>query len=247
MVAPQLDQLEGVPVIMTDRSPLRDDDSILAAEYALGVMQGADRDSFAMRIAGDPALAREVRKWDEHFVGFADDIEPVAPPQSVRTALQNRLFADLPSSGRAGLWNSLNFWRGLAIASVAAVVALGAWNLQKPADIPAEALVAQVAGETNAVKLVAYYDAAKGQLRVNRTEGTAAAGRSFELWLIAGQEAPVSLGVLPATAATQITVPEALRTKFGGGVLAISDEPAGGSPTGAPTGAVLATGQLASI
>ena len=232
---------------MTDRSPQREDDAMLAAEYALGVLQGPERDAFARRIASEPALAAEVRKWDEHFVSFAEDIAPVAPPQKVSAALESRLFADSTAATRPSLWNSLNFWRGLAVASVAAVVALGAWNLQKPAEQPTAALVAQVAGETNAVKLVAYYDAAKGQLRVNRTEGTAAAGRSFELWLIAGQDAPVSLGVLPATATTQIPVPEALRAKFSGGVLAISDEPAGGSPTGAPTGAVLATGQLASI
>ena len=232
---------------MTDRSPRRDDDATLAAEYALGVLQGADREAFAKRIANEPALSAEVRKWDEHFISFADDIAAVAPPLSVKAALEKRLFASAPSGSRPSLWNSLGFWRGLAIASVAAVVALGAWNLQKPVEQQTEALVAQVAGETNAVKLVAYYDAAKGQLRVNRTEGAAAAGRSFELWLIAGKDAPVSLGVLPATAATQIPVPEALRAKFTGGVLAISDEPAGGSPTGAPTGAVLATGQLASI
>ena len=107
--------------------------------------------------------------------------------------------------------------------------------------------MAQVAGEANTVKLVAYYDEAKGELRLNRTEGAAATGRSFELWLIAGQDAPVSLGVLPTANTTRLVVPVNIRAKFKGGVLAISDEPAGGSPTGAPTGAVLATGQLASI
>ena len=61
------------------------------------------------------------------------------------------------------------------------------------------------------------------------------------------QTLPDSLGVLPQDAASRITLPEALRGKLVGSVLAISDEPEGGSPTGAPTGAVLATGELTRV
>jgi anti-sigma-K factor RskA len=220
------------------------DDSILAAEYALGLMRGKARDAFARRLANEPQLAATLRQWDEQFVSFADDIDAVEAPRSLEAALEKRLFAE---AAKPSLWSSLNFWRGLAIASLGAVIAVGAWNLQRPIPPDGQALVAQVAGETKAVTLVAYYDAAKGELRLNRVGGEAASGRSFELWLIAGKDAPVSLGVLPAAATTRISVPENLRAKFKDGILAISDEPTGGSTTGAPTGAVLATGQLAVI
>jgi anti-sigma-K factor RskA len=220
------------------------DDSILAAEYALGLMRGKARDEFARRLAGEPQLAATLRQWDEQFLSFADDVEPVEAPRSVEVALEKRLFAEV---AKPSLWSSLNFWRGLAMASLVAVVGLGAWNLQRALPPDGQALVAQVAGETKAVTLVAYYDSAKGELRLNRTTGEATAGRSFELWLIAGKDVPVSLGVLPAAAITRISVPENLRAKFKDGILAISDEPTGGSTTGAPTGAVLATGQLALI
>jgi anti-sigma-K factor RskA len=213
------------------------DDGILAAEYALGLLRGEARDAFARRLANEPQLATSLRQWDEQFVAFADDIAPVEAPRSIEAALEKRLFAD---AAKPSLWSSLNFWRGLSIASLAAVLALGAWNLQRPVSPGGPALVAQVAG-------VAYYDTAKGELRLNRVNGEAASGRSFELWLIAGKEAPVSLGLLPAVATTSITIPENLRAKFKDGILAISDEPTGGSTTGAPTGAVLATGQLAVI
>jgi len=39
-------------------------------------------------------------------------------------------------------------------------------------------------------------------------------------------------------------VPDDLRRRVAGAVLAISDEPEGGSPTGAPTGDVLAVGPV---
>ncbi len=231
---------------MTDRKSLPEDDNMLAAEYALGVLQGDARQAFARRLEQDAALAAAVRQWDEHFVGMADDIAAVAPPRQVELALEKRLFGQ-DAQAKPSLWNSLGFWRGLAIASLAAIVAVGAWNVRSPTESAGNGLVAQVAGDAKAVTLVAYYDAAKGELRLNRTAGTAASGRSFELWLIAGQDAPVSLGLLPADANGRFVVPVNLRSKLKGGTLAISDEPQGGSTTGAPTGAVLATGQLTDV
>ncbi len=231
---------------MTDRLLISEKDGMLAAEYALGVLQGEARQNFVRRMEEDSALTAAVREWDEHFVSFTDEIAAVHPPRHIEAALEKRLFA--PSlQAQPSMWNSLAFWRGLSIASVAAVVALGAWNLRPAVDVPGSGLVAQVAGEANTVILAAYYDDANGELRLNRTEGTAIAGRSFELWLIAGKDAPVSLGLLPAETNGAILVPVSLRPKLKGGTLAISDEPQGGSTTGAPTGAVLATGQLTII
>ena len=117
----------------------------------------------------------------------------------------------------------------------------------EPVALQPAGFVAELSGETGAVRLVAFYDAASGQLRLHRTEGTAATGRAFELWLIAGAEKPVSLGLLPDDARTVLSLPEALTAKLGAAVLAISDEPAGGSATGQPTGAVLATGKVSAI
>jgi anti-sigma-K factor RskA len=228
MVAPQPDQPEGVPVIMTTR--LSEKDNITAAEYALGVLQGSARVAFAKRIENEPAVAAVVRQWDEQFAPFADEIAPQTPSQ------------------KPSFWNSLGLWRGLTVASLAAAVAIGTWSLRPLPDAPTDkALVAQVAGEQGAVKLAAYYNPANGELRLNRVEGAAISGRALELWLIAGQEAPVSLGLLSNQANTRVMVPEALRAKFPKGVLAVSDEPAGGSTTGAPTGAVLATGALTDV
>jgi anti-sigma-K factor RskA len=224
-----------------------DDDDILAGEYALGVLQGEAREAFARRLAEHPGLAENVRFWEEHFAQLTEEIAPVAPPQHVLARIENSLFTSRQQSTRPSLWDSLGFWRGLAVASLVAVVAIGAWNFRPQEQVPGQALVAEVVGEQGLVKLVAFYDEAKGELRINRTEGTAAADRSFELWLIAGQDAPVSLGVLPAETPSRHTIPVALRGKFPNGVLAISDEPQGGSPTGAPTGAVLATGKLTQI
>jgi anti-sigma-K factor RskA len=173
----------------------------------------------------------------------------VQPPAAVLDAVERRLFpADRQT---AGLWRSLPFWRGLTAALFCALVAgLGLyaaapWRASGP---PAASYVAALSGPADALRLVAYYDAATGALKLNRVNGVPASGRDFELWLIAGSEPPVSLGVLPRQSMATLSVPPALAGKLGPeAVLAVSDEPQGGSPTGLPTGAVLATGALTAI
>jgi len=67
-----------------------------------------------------------------------------------------------------------------------------------------------------------------------------AAGRDLALWevLIAG--VPRSLGLLAAQGATELPLKRAL---LGAVALAVSQKPRGGSPTGAPTGPVVWTGE----
>lgn len=66
----------------------------------------------------------------------------------------------------------------------------------------------------------------------------------LELWSIQGNQAPRSLGVLHVKEG-QATLPQtALNLITQDSVLAISLEPTGGSPSGAPTGAVLYTGTI---
>jgi anti-sigma-K factor RskA len=110
-----------------------------------------------------------------------------------------------------------------------------------PVDPP---YVAQIAAEDGSLVVQAVYDDATGTLFVDREAGGAAPGRALELWLIAGEDAPVSLGVMPQDAQAILRVADDLRGRVAGAVLAISDEPEGGSPTGAPTGDVLAVGPV---
>ena len=62
--------------------------------------------------------------------------------------------------------------------------------------------------------------------------------RSLELWALReGATAPVSLGLLQGSGRTRLRAPVTTNTR-----LLISQEPTGGSPTGAPTGPVVYAG-----
>jgi anti-sigma-K factor RskA len=67
--------------------------------------------------------------------------------------------------------------------------------------------------------------------------------RALELWAVPGQGAPRSLGVVAAQGTTTVIRAELLRNTA---AFAVSVEPAGGSPTGAPTGPIISVGKLES-
>lgn len=83
-------------------------------------------------------------------------------------------------------------------------------------------------------------------MTVRRMTATADSGRSYELWLIPGRNSkPQSLGIVGATEYTSRPLPENFDVAtLQAARYAVSLEPAGGSPSGAPTGPVLFTGKM---
>jgi anti-sigma-K factor RskA len=92
---------------------------------------------------------------------------------------------------------------------------------------------------------VAVYDPGRHAIVLTPASVSAAAGRSPELWLIPTGGKPVALGVAAFDGSVQLA--PAAGEGVSRGVLAVSVEPKGGSPTGQPTGPVIATGQLAQL
>lgn len=227
-------------------------DTILAAEYVLGVLPADERRRVAERIESDPAFAREVDTWEVRLSGMAEAYEPVEPPADVKQALDRRLFAGgaAPARSRAGLWNSLLLWRSLtAAALLVALVALAIpWLTVDPGTITTERLVASLSDDETDVHYFAVYDAASAEIGLSHVAGARAEGRDFELWLIEGDDPPASLGVIPQGSNVHLAVSEELQRRIdAGAVFAISLEPEGGSPTGQPTGPVVAAGDLKTI
>ena len=223
-------------------------DDTLAAEYVLGVLPADERQRAALRIEEDAAFARLVDQWEARLAPLGSGYAEVDPPPAVREALDRRLFAS-QTAPQAGLWQSLAFWRGLAAAALAALAIYIAVPFLQPAAVgEQERLVASLAPQESDVHYFVVYDANTRDIGLSHVTGARAEGRDFELWVIEGQNPPVSLGVIPAGSNVHIEVSQELRQRIeAGSVFAISLEPEGGSPTGAPTGPVVAAGDLHSV
>jgi anti-sigma-K factor RskA len=227
-------------------------DDAVAADYVLGVLAADERQVVARRIETDAAFAQLVDRWEVTLAPMARGYAPVEPPVSIKQALDRKLFSTTaaPVTERAGIWQSLAFWRGLTVAALAALALYVAVPLVAPPapDAPAERLVASLAPQQSDVHYFVVYDGRAGDIGLSHVTGARADGRDFELWVIEPGQAPASLGVIPAGSNVHLAVSADVQRKIASGaVFAISLEPAGGSTTGAPTGPVVAAGDLRSI
>lgn len=223
-------------------------DEVIAGEYVLGVLSADDRRKVEARLASDRNFAAMVNRWQSNLSSFDGAYEPVVPPPRTFAAIERRLFEQPrpePVHARRGLWNSLALWRGLALASLAAIAVMGASmaGLFEAPETDAS-LVAELTGKGSAIDLVARFDRASGRLKVTPVAARQAEQKSLELWLINGNNPAISLGVLPQTGEGEIVLTPAFQAKLStGSVLAVSVEPLGGSPTGSATGPIIALGK----
>ena len=236
-----------------ENGPERGGDDLLAAEYVLGVLAADERQIASGRIDAETGFARLVDSWEVHLSPMAAAYAEVEPPATIKPAIDRRLFSSTAASTTAApsgsLWASLAFWRGLTAAALAALVLyIAVPYVRTPVVVPQERLVASLAADGSDVKYLVVYDAGRRDVGLSLVSGERAAGKDFELWMIEGKNAPVSMGVIPAGQTTHIPVTPAVQQKLAqGAVLAVSVEPTGGSPTGQPTGPVVAAGDLKGI
>jgi anti-sigma-K factor RskA len=194
--------------------------------------------------------------------GSADNAEVSPPIAQVPPAERSAEVVDL-ATRRARRWRGLTFGFGAIAALLAAYIAVSqvAPNLVPPslrlagsgmmarndgaARAQQDRLVAVLQHQPTAPAFLLTVDTRNRTLIVRRVAATPETGRSYELWLIAGRNsAPRSLGVVGNDEFTQRPLPanvdvDTLRAA----TYAVSLEPTGGSPSGAPTGPVLFTGK----
>jgi len=224
----------------------KNNDNLLAAEYALGLLNDTEMTALEKRLQNEPKLKAACVNWYEELASIYDGVEEVAPPAALKAKIQDRLFAakqGKPERAKKSFW----FWPTNLVCSLLLATLIGFIYQQSQQELFQADHTAVLATEDKTLQALASYDKSLNTLIVSSNKADPAPGRSYELWLIAGNNPPTSLGVLSNINNKSIVLTENLSTVIIGSTLAISDESAGGSPSGSPTGKVLATATVAEV
>ena len=111
----------------------------------------------------------------------------------------------------------------------------------------ATVLVSLLKGEEGPASFVVTLDRANRRLTIAPVTGASPSDKSFEMWILPRGQNPISLGVMDGKDVVTIDTDKLIGPDGSRATLAVSVEPLGGSPTGLPTGPVVASGQLQPI
>ncbi|SCW86119.1 anti-sigma factor [Ancylobacter rudongensis] len=224
----------------------------LASEYVLGLLEPEEMRRCEERLARDAGLAVQVELWRARLAELDATAAPVTPDPALWPRIDAALAAPVPKAARpapvrpsrlAAWWESLSLWRGYALAASAALLllAIGTVQLARQAA-QAPVLVAVLLSDQNqpAAVVNAFRDGRTELLALSALK--APEGKSLQVWTLWDRErGPVSVGLLEAMRNVELSV-EGLPRPAAAQLYEVTLEPAGGSPTGRPTGPILMKG-----
>jgi anti-sigma-K factor RskA len=227
------------------------DDPMIAAEWALGLLEGEELLAARGKYATDPAFAWRKEWWDDWFVPLSDAIPGAEPGNHVWDGIAARVAAqqtaaDAPEAPAPNL---------LALDARALV-----WSFalapSRVTDAPAPAQLAASApmvatvpiGETG-LRLDVTYIPESERMVVTAIGLTADGVHDHELWLVPADGTPLqSLGLVVPGEVRSMALPAAVTAKLGEGAsLVLTREPLGGKPEGKDAGPVVAKGAFSRV
>jgi anti-sigma-K factor RskA len=217
----------------------------LCGEYILGTMRGRPRRRFERALKEEPFVAVRLAYWQRTHAPRPSDQMRIQPDPATWRRLENELGL---AQYRQPWWRRSGLWRVWATVATAALVIVAGIEFQRWEGPRQLVEVAKLGTKEQPNTVTASLSADREFLELRAVRPIEAGpAQSYELWVIPKEGgAPLSLAVLGRLDA-RLVVPEGHRKRLqAGATLAVSVEPAGGSPTGAPTGPVIMTGAIQS-
>lgn len=249
------------------------DDPMIAAEWALGLLEGEELLAARGKYATDPDFAWRKEWWDNWFTPLTDAVPGAEPGAHVWDGIAAQLAARqaaqgaqddpaTPATNVIALQARVRRWQWVAgLTSTAAALALallafapGNAPVSTPGNTPAAIaaaapLVATVPiGETG-LRLDVTFIPESEQMLVAAIGLTADGVHDHELWLVPADGSDLqSLGVVAPGEVRSMTLPAAITAKLDNGAsLVLTREPIGGKPEGVDAGPVVAKGSFAPV
>lgn len=221
----------------------------LAMEYVLGLVDETTRAEAERRLGADPIFAAEIAAWRVRFA----ELDDTADTQAAGEDLWKRIEASLPAARPPAplrpqvrrrrvrlLWENVVFWRIGAFAAGAASIVLAmllGWNVLVPPRPNLVAVLLTDRAEPGAI-VQAFADGRAVLIPLGAI--SVPQDRALQVWTLPSSAArPIPIGLFREVRSGRLSLEAAPAPAQ---LFEITLEPAGGSPTGRPTGPVLMKG-----
>lgn len=243
-------------------SPSRDDHLLpperdaLAGEYVLGLLDGAEFAAAEHRLDTDRDFAASVERWRRHFFALDAAATPITPSADLWSGIETGIAglmqpaasaviarpATAGSSRFADWWNSLFVWRGAAFAGALATILLAVGLVGALDRARRQPLMVAVLLTDNNIAAAVVNTFADGRVEMLPLQSIdVPAGKALEIWTLWDRAiGPRSVGLIDRARSTPLRLDNLPLGKDQ--LFEITLEPASGSPTGRPTGPIIAKG-----
>jgi anti-sigma-K factor RskA len=227
--------------------------SALAAEYVLGTLRGKARERFEALKFENENVVKEIKYWESHLNKMALHLQPIEPREYVLQNVRRRLgFVGHETNGSDASVKTGNvvqfkqdkttqkdknivwrWWSGVATAAALVLAVLVSTNIEVDTTQKVQSLA--VISNDDA-KTLWSIDVLANDIRVKVTSFVPKLpNNDYQLWIVpASGAAPISIGVMQQSGEFYLSKPVEF-DNIDIAALAVSKEPKGGSPNGAPT------------
>lgn len=241
-------------------------DDILAAEYALGLLVGEELLNARGRVAREVEFSAAVERWELRLAPLLDEIGGAEPSPDLWPRIMAAMHEQSANGGAANadvivLQDRLRRWKwATGLTSAAAALALAYISFlpattspppagtEQPGDTSAPMMAANFPIEGTPLRLDLMYLPQEQSIMVTALGLSPDGVHDHEIWLVPGEGAPISLGVVTPGKVTAHSVPEDVARKITpGSHLVLTREPLGGKPDGEDAGPVVSEGDFSLI
>ena len=206
----------------------------LAGAYVVGTLRGPARARFERSCVGSLVLRVAVCRWEDRLMPLLANLAVVTPSEQVWQQIYRRITSQgEPATRRAAFWR----WALVGTLAFSLVVGVSIRMLYPPLQAVAELGQNRIHPLWNVSRTPN-----SSALTIRALQNVQSNPQlAYELWALPSNgKPPVSLGLLPRSGSVERALSAVQRAALlSSNQVAVSLEPAGGSPTGSPTGPVL--------
>ncbi len=230
-----------------DTAPGQPDAEDLAAQYVLGMLDTDGHAAAEKRMVHDRAFAHEVYRWQDRLLPLGRRVSPHPLPASILVRLLERIGTS-PRRAMAW-WQRAGLWQAVSAFSIVLAVGLA---LRAPIEAPVADAPRYLAvlNSPEGHEVVWVVEVASGETLRLKPVGAMLAipgAKSLQFWTKPkGADRPTSLGLVKTGQALEVprsSLPAVEREQL----FEVTLEPEYGSPTGRPTGPILAIGRMIAL